>query len=174
MTTQDYTKRILATLATVLVVAIAVLPGCQPSPTFARPNFTGSMFASDAGQSHGGFEYTATWTATLQIVSPGSGTLKLVLETGLGDALTKHEFAVTDFSSNSERLDVKLDTKPLLVPWEESDTVWGGQFDRSFIASWGGDAPPTEIRGTISPTYFPGLGPLYYVELRLKPVPVPP
>ncbi len=168
MTTQDYTKRILAAVATVLVVAIAVLPGCRAA-TQQTP-YLGSLFASDAGQSHGGFEYTATWTATL-VVTGGSGTLKLALQTGLGDAITKHECSVTDFAATASQLSMKLDGQPLVLPLEAQDTVWNGQFNDYYIASWGGDAPPTEIRGTISPTDFPGLGSLYYVELRLRPAP---
>ncbi len=148
-----------------IVLLGSVLPACRSAE---QTTYAGSLFASDAGQSHGGFEYTATWTATLK-VSGGSGTLAIALETGLGDAITKHEYAVTDFSSSADSLSMKLGGQTLVLPFQSKDNVWGGQFDGYYIASWGGDAPPGEVRGTISPTYFPGLGPLYYVELRLKP-----
>jgi hypothetical protein len=128
---------------------------------------TGSMFVSDAGRSHGGFEYTATWNVTLAL-SGSTGTMNLLLNVGLGDALTKHQFAVTGFTRNSTDVSMKVDGMPVALPLEESDTIWNGTFDRYYVASWGGDAPQGEVRGTISPTIFPGLADFWYVELRLR------
>jgi len=127
---------------------------------------TGSMFVSDAGKSHGGFEYTATWNASLQ-VSGGTGTLTLVLRIGLGDALTKHQYGVTNFSKNSTNISMKLDGSPVTLVWIDSDPIWNGTFNHYYVASWGGYAPQDEIRGNISPTIFPGLTSFWYVELRL-------
>lgn len=128
---------------------------------------TGSFFVSDAGQSHGGFEYTATWDATLDL-DGSSGTLELALQIGLGDALTKHEFAVTDFSKDGSRISMKLDGKQVTLYWTTDDTVWDREFDNYYIASYGSDAPQNELRGTISPMDFPGLIGSYYVEMRFK------
>ena len=128
---------------------------------------TGSMFVSDAGRSHGGFEYTATWNATLDL-SGSSGTLRLVLNLGLGDALTEHQFAITDFAKNSTNISMKIDGRPVTLVWTENDPIWNGTFDRYYVASWGGDAPQNELRGSISPTTFPGLNNAWYVELRVR------
>ncbi len=128
---------------------------------------SGSLFVSDAGKSHGGFEYNAEWNATLD-VSGSSGTLKLVLNVGLGDALNKHEFIVTDFTRDSTRISMKLDGHPVTLVWVEKDVIWDGKYDKYYIASRGNDSPLEEIRGSISPKDFPGLIDSYYVELRLR------
>jgi hypothetical protein len=97
---------------------------------------TGSMFASDAGRSHGGFEYTATWNATLD-VSGSTGTLKLLLNLGLGDALTQHQFAVSEFAKNSNNISMKIDGRPVSLVWMENDRIWNGTYNRYYVASWG-------------------------------------
>jgi hypothetical protein len=135
--------------------------------------FTGSLFVSDAGQSHGGFEYNAEWAVDLIVVGD-SGTLRLALKTGLGDALTKHEYTITEFRHDDptlcERLiSFRLNGKPVKLVWVVNDTVWNGQFSNYYIASWGTEAPASEIRGIIKPTYFTGLADFWYVELRIKP-----
>ncbi len=127
---------------------------------------TGSMFVSDAGKSHGGFEYTASWNASFQ-VSGSTGTLTFVLKVGLGDALTKHQFALTDFSMNSTIVSMKVGGQPVTLIWTDIDRIWNGTYDHYYVASWGGYAPQNEIRGSISPTIFPGLTSFWYVELRL-------
>jgi hypothetical protein len=129
--------------------------------------FNGSFFVSDAGQSHGGFEYVAVWNATLTVNGP-FGELSLIFAEGLGDVLTKHEYLVSEFVYNQSTLSMKVDGKPLTLVWTPVDAIWNHEFDNYYIASWGGDAPAEEIRGTISPTIFPGLVEFYYVELRLK------
>jgi len=127
---------------------------------------TGSMFVSDAGKSHGGFEYTAGWNATLEVVG-STGTLNLTLNIGLGDSLTKHQFAVSDFSKNSTYVSMKIDGRPVTLVWIGNDTIWNGAYNHYYVASWGGYAPQNEIRGNISPTDFPGLTSFWYIELRL-------
>lgn len=125
------------------------------------------MFVSDAGRSHGGFEYTAGWNATLT-VRGSTGTLKLVFDVGLGDALQKHEYGVSDFGKDQDSITMKLDGNTVTLIWVEEDGVWDHAYDKHYIASWGGDAPSEEIRGIISPTTFPGLASHYYIELRLR------
>ncbi|MEM2906065.1 MAG: hypothetical protein QW057_02550 [Candidatus Bathyarchaeia archaeon] len=129
----------------------------------------GSMFISDAGRSHGGFEYTASYNASMTIRGSG-GKLELTLAVGLGDALRKHVYDVSGFTMDAQRISCSVDGRRLSLVWVENDTVWDHQYDRYYVASWGGDAPPEEVRGEISPQAFPGLGEGYYVELRLRPV----
>lgn len=134
----------------------------------AQVNLSGTMFVSDAGQSHGGFEYTASYYVNLTITGK-KGVLNLTLEIGLGDALEKHEYEVTDFSLSKDRLIMRIEGADLTLVWVENDTVWDHEYDNYYIASWGSESPQNEIRGNISPNIFPGLAQHYYVELRLKP-----
>ncbi len=157
--------RLFLSLGALCAVAVAMLAGCRGGGS--ADSLTGSLFVSDAGRSHGGFEYNASWNAELTL-SGSTGTLKLTLDVGLGDALTKHEFAVTDFARDNGSLSLKLDGQALRLVKVAQDTVWDGEFNGYYIASWGSDAPAAELRGTISPDMFPGLAPHYYVELRLR------
>lgn len=150
-------------MAAIAAAAYVASPHGQPSGEL----MTGSMFVSDAGRSHGGFEYTATWNASLEL-SGSTGTLSLLLNLGLGDALTEHQFAITDFTKNSTNVSMKIDGRPVTLVWIDDDQIWNGTFDRYYVASWGGDAPQNEVRGVISPTTFPGLSSPWYVELRLR------
>jgi len=148
---------------TVLTVGVLLFQSFRPSAVVLH----GSLFVSDAGRSHGGFEYNAEWNATLTI-DGAAGSLKLVLSTGLDDALTKHEYSITEFKMDPNKISMKIDGQPLTLVWVENDTVWSHTYDGYYIASWGGDAPPEEMRGNISPQIFPDLADHYYVELRLK------
>lgn len=134
-----------------------------PSPKVLR----GTFFVSDAGESHGGFEYTAEWDATLEVRGT-TGALKLVPRVGLGDALEKHRYRVTGFKKTPERISMRLDGSPVELVWIEEDLIWNHTYDEHYIASWGGYAPTEEIRGTISPSIFPGLAEFWYLELRMR------
>jgi len=128
---------------------------------------SGSLFVSDAGRSHGGFEYNAEWDATLT-VGGTTGTLGLALRVGLGDALEQHEYRVEGFSMDSSAVNMMIEGQPVTLVWVEDDAIWDHAYDRHYIASWGSDAPQGEIRGVITPALFPGLAETYYVELRLR------
>ena len=171
-------RLILVILALGLVALATVAFALLSPPPFGhreKPEtrtFAGSMFVSDAGQSHGGFEYNAEWTANLTVVGD-TGMLTLTLKTGLGDALTKHEYAVTEFKKDDPTLSWRLisfslNGNPVKLVLIGDDTIWNGQFSNYYIASWGAEAPGEEIRGLIKPTYFEGLPDFWYVELRLK------
>ena len=125
------------------------------------------MFISDAGRSHGGFEYNAEYIAILD-VKGGVGVLQLTLQVGFSDALEKHEYSISNFELTSQGLKMNLNGNQTILIWVGSDLIWDHQYDGYYIASWGGDAPPEEIRGMISPRMFPGIPPRYYIELRLK------
>ncbi len=157
----------LALVSTVSIVLIVAFLFSNVSTTSPTRFLYGSLFVSDAGQSHGGFEYNAEWTATLSLHGE-EGVLKLDLNIGLGDALQKHEYKVSDVQIVAEQISMKVEGVPLILVWVENDKVWNGQYDSYYIASWGGYAPPEEMRGTISPKIFEGLAEHYYVELRLR------
>ncbi len=148
----------------VLLVGSAYLVyflGSSPGTTMS-----GSLFVSDAGQSHGGFEYTASYNVTLD-VNGGKGLMVVALDVGLGDVLTKHEYQVTEFHVTADAVTMKVDGTQVSLPFTASDSVWNHSFDNSYIASWGSASPPQEIRGTISPSIFLGMPSTYYLELRL-------
>jgi len=155
---------ILSTVAALALAASAIISLYAAPSTIS---LEGSMFISDAGRSHGGFEYTAGYNASLQIRGT-TGKLQLTLEIGLGDALEKHTYDVSDFAMDATRISFLADGRRIVLVWVENDTIWEHEYDRHYIASWGGDAPPEEVRGEISPQVFPGLSSHYYVELRLR------
>jgi hypothetical protein len=137
--------------------------------TPAAKEYAGSLFVSDAGQSHGGFEYPATWDAIMKVVGT-TGVLNLTLNIGLGDALQQHIFNITNFGSNSSSDEMSFVINKVRVTMVNNtrDEIWNGTFNNYLVASWGGYAPPQEKMGTITPEVFPGLAPFWYVELRLR------
>ncbi len=161
-------KEAFALILVLTVAAVAAGTVFYPSHPDGGQDTTmaGSLFVSDAGQSHGGFEYTATYNVTLE-VRGGAGVVTLVLHVGLGDVLTNHKLLVSGFQKTAEDLTMDLNGQHVVLQWTASDTVWNHAYDDFYIASWGSTAPPQEILGTISPGVFPGVYPAYYVELRL-------
>jgi hypothetical protein len=72
----------------------------------------GTFFVSDAGQSHGGFEFTAEYKTGFDVQNE-KGTLTFNLDVGLSDPLTKHVYSVTDFQLSPHRVTMKIDSKPV-------------------------------------------------------------
>jgi hypothetical protein len=127
----------------------------------------GTFFVSDAGESHGGFEFTAEYNAEFDVTN-GMGSLTLTQIIGLGDPLEKHVYSITDLQiDKNNKITMNIDDNPVELIFVESDEIWNHQFDNHYIASWGGFAPENEIKGVISPTIFPGLPDFWYVELRI-------
>lgn len=166
---------------TALMFSAAVVTAVVEEP-YRETNWTvapwveGSMFISDAGTAEGGFEFTATYTASLTgteepyewVFDGHPASLSLSLEVGLGDPLSIHGFMCV-VRLGTDRATVVLDgtSVDITLVYVLSDTVWDGEFDRHYIASWGGYASEEEIRGSISPVQF-GLPEHYYIELRLS------
>ena len=127
----------------------------------------GTFFISDAGESHGGFEFTAEYKAEFDVIN-GIGTLTLTQIIGLGDPLEKHVYSITDLKiDKNNKITMNIDDNPVKLIFVQSDEIWNHQFDNHYIASWGGFAPENEIKGVISPLIFPGLPDFWYVELRI-------
>jgi hypothetical protein len=166
-------------LVAVLVIALLMAAGISVSPsgseqtTYRLDFVAGSMFISDAGSSHGGFEFAASYIVTLSpamgaaIYSGDKVNMRLELEAGLGDPLSEHDF-MFGITYNPESDEIALTfakTRFQLVHVLE-DMIWSREFDGYYIASWGGFAPPEEIRGMIGPAAF-NLPNHCYVELRM-------
>ncbi len=172
---------LVAALAAVLAVTAGISFSSEDAGrTVYRLDFnSGSMFISDAGESHGGFEFTADYKVTLApshgvvMYSGDEVTMELVLRIGLGDPLSAHEVDVRiTYDPASDRICMTMVKTTFQLVHVFEDTVWDHEFDGHYIASWGGYAPEEEIRGLIGPTAF-GLPDHYYIELRLDIVVVP-
>ena len=96
---------VVAALLTVAAAAAAFYIESRPGGAPSQTTMAGSMFVSDAGKSHGGFEYTATWNASLQ-ASGSTGNLTFVLQVGLGDALTKYIIPPKSVAKIRDQLDL--------------------------------------------------------------------
>ena len=141
--------------------------GYPEKPIFDLLQTEGTFFVSDAGESHGGFEFTAEYLTEFDVKN-GRGTLSITQISGLGDPLEKHVYSITDLKINElDRITMNIDDDPVELVFVESDEIWNHQFDNNYIASWGGFAPENEIKGMISPTIFPGLPDFWYVEFRI-------
>jgi hypothetical protein len=128
--------------------------------------YRGSFHANDSGESHGGFEWAGQYDAALTIRG-NEGELSLAFSKGLGDPLTIHNFSITDFSQTSSGLTFVIEGKEALLPFVEKDTIWNGQYDRSYIANNSSKVP--EQIGKLPIEAFTGFQPHYYIELRLTP-----
>ena len=135
----------------------------------AEKLYSGSLFVSDAGQSHGGFEYTATWDAAMEVAGT-VGALNLTLNVGLGDALQQHHFNITNFHIDTAGQEISFAINGFQVSMINNtlDKIWNSTFNNFYVASWGSTAPADEIKGVITPKVFPGLPDFWYVELRLR------
>jgi hypothetical protein len=126
----------------------------------------GTFFISDAGESHGGFEFTAEYKTEFDVTN-GRGNLIITQIIGLGDPLEKHVYSITDLNNKNNKITMNIDNYPVELIFVKSDEIWNHQFDNNYIASWGGFAPENEIKGVISPIIFSGLPDFWYVELRI-------
>ncbi|MGZ5491750.1 MAG: hypothetical protein ACXWE6_13570 [Nitrososphaeraceae archaeon] len=130
----------------------------------------GTFFISDAGESHGGFEFIAEYKSEFDVTN-GRGNLIITQIIGLGDPLEKHVYSITDLKiKKNNKITMNIDKYPVEIIFVKSDEIWNHQFDNNYIASWGGFAPENEIKGVISPIIFPGLPDFWYVELRIPAV----
>jgi hypothetical protein len=164
---------------TVVVAVALVLSVVLQSPSTVIDTWSvdfsdGSMFISDAGASHGGFEFTATYWANISgfsresIIAGDEIVLSLQLRVGLGDPLEKHEYLLRlGYDHLQDTVWIRNSSTNISLIRVDNDTIWNHEFDGYYITSRGGYAPSDEIRGNISPTIF-GLPDHYYVELRLK------
>ena len=161
---------LLVTVLAILLIGIfLVVEVIAPSSPQTETQYAGTFFVSDAGESHRGFEYTASWNATMTIVG-SKGVLNLTLNVGLGDALKQHIFEITQFRAyqTNNSLSFAIGQYKIVMTNITHDSIWNGTFDNYYTASWGGYAPYSEIIGTITPQAFPGLANFWYVELRLR------
>lgn len=126
----------------------------------------GTLFINEAGMSNStaGYE-TASYNATLT-ANNGNGSILFTFLSGT-DLLATHLVSISNYTISVNQISMTIGGHQVLMPWEDNDTIWAGQYDNNYIASWGGSAPSYEIRGTVSPTIF-GLPSHSYVEFRFE------
>ncbi len=154
-------------------LGIALAPDSEEPKRHSITFIGGSMFISDAGSSHGGFEMTVEYSLRISptrgdVIYTGSMVmLEIEYEIGLGDPIESHELEMRmDYNPFTDEVTLQMTKTRLRFVYVEQDVVWNHQYDDHYIASWGGDAPQEEIRGNINPVFF-GLPAHYYVEMRL-------
>lgn len=130
-----------------------------------RKEFFGEFYANDCGESHGGFEWAGSYTASL-VINGSKGTLDITFSIGLGDYLKKHKYSVSDFAEAAGSMSFKIEGRKTTLVFTESDQIWGGQYNNYFIGNNSNNL--SERIGWIPVKAFEGLRSHYYVELRLK------
>lgn len=153
---------------------LAVSPSSEEPFRYSISFISGSMFVSDAGTSHGGFEMNVEYTLEL---SPTSGDIiytgsRVVLEIkhrmGLGDPVYPHSLEMKiSYDTSEDAVILEKAKTRLRFVYVEQDDIWGHRYDDHYIASWGGYAPAEEIRGFVTPVFFE-LPDHYYVEMRFE------
>jgi len=170
----DKTSKVIFSGTILAVVFAAVLTArgsFEPATGWNVSFMDGSMFISDSGQSHGGFEFTASYNVSVSpdhLSTKEQVHLSLALDVGLGDPLERHDlYLELSWQPETDSMQLRNSDVNISLVHVDNDTVWNKQYDGYYIASWGGDAPEEEMRGQISPLIF-GLPEHYYIELRLK------
>lgn len=161
-------------LVLVAGAGMAVLPSSEEPEKYSVTFLGGSLFVSDAGSSHGGFEMTVEYSILMSpavgdtIYTGGTVLMELRCEIGLGDPIDEHLLDMRiGFDPSADEITLQKAKTRFVLPHFGNDSVWDGRYDGHYIASWGGDAPPGELRGEITPRFF-GLPDHYYVEMRLR------
>jgi hypothetical protein len=91
-------------------------------------SYSGIFYANDSGVSHGGFEWAGEYTARLE-TSGEKGSLELQFLVGLGDALTRHRFSVSNFAEAAGSMTFTLEGEPAVLRLVDQDLIWSGRFD---------------------------------------------
>lgn len=125
----------------------------------------GTLFVNEGGYSNATASITASYNATL-VAKGGNGTILFTFLSGT-DVLQQHLVTMSDYTITVNQVSMTLNGQQLILPWEINDTVWAGQYDNNYIASWGPSAPSYELRGQLSPSVF-GLPSHDYVEFRFE------
>jgi len=148
------------------VIFIFSLIYCSNDEEGKQKKYSGNFYVNDSGRSHGGFEYTQGYEATMT-VTDNKGELKITYpRSGLGDKLDRHNFKITDFEGTDEYLKFKIDNRNIKMVYVEEDNIWNGDYNNYYFANR--TTEESEALGTLHYEVFYGLKSTYYLELRLK------
>jgi hypothetical protein len=125
----------------------------------------GTLFVNEGGYSNATASATASYNVTLTAKS-GAGSILLTFLSGT-DLVSDHLMDISNYTISVNQVSLTLGGHQVIMPWEDNDTVWAGEYNNNYIASWGPSAPGYELRGTVSPSIF-GLPAKDYVEFRFQ------
>ncbi|GEM_PF-3475192 len=154
-----------------VIVGVALVGGSiylNGAPT-GTASLSGTLFVSSAGSFTPGdlqSYVSATYNVTLSAAS-GNGTMSLsILDNGT-DILQQHGFVVSDFVLTPNNLTMAFSGVSVNLGWINNGTIWKA-LNETYIAAAGPNAPASQLRGSISPTDFPGVPSGDYVILSLS------
>lgn len=125
----------------------------------------GTLFVNEGGYSNATASATASYNVTLTARN-GEGTILLTFLSGT-NLINQSLIEISNYTISVNQVSLGLGGHTVILPWEDNDTVWAGEYNSNYIASWGPTAPAYEIRGTVSPAVF-GLPSHDYVEFRFQ------
>ncbi len=160
---QNLAIRLWSFPAILFVILMMSFPGCTNNSE--KKQYSGTFYANDSGVSHGGFEWGGEYAASLEVVGK-HGTLSLILSVGLGDPLTRHQYTVADFSEAGGTMNFRIEGWSATLLSVDNDRIWDGKYNNYFSANKSQDS--SEQIGLLPLDVFSGLGPSYYIDLRLK------
>jgi hypothetical protein len=149
---------IILSLAFIGVAYVALSPA-------AGGTLYGTLFVNEGGFSNATATATASYNATLT-AHGGAGSVLFTFLSGT-DLIQDHLLDITNYTVGINQVSMTVSGHSVILPWEDNDTVWAGQYNSNYIASWGPSAPGYELRGQVSPSIF-GLPPNAYVEFRFE------
>ena len=123
----------------------------------------GTLFVNEGGYSNSTASATASYNATLTARN-GNGSVLFTFLSGT-DLIKQHLLDMSNYTITINQVSMTIGGHSVVLPWEDNDTVWAGQYNSNYIASWGPTAPAYELRGQVNPSVF-GLPQNYYVEFR--------
>jgi hypothetical protein len=125
----------------------------------------GTLFVNEGGYSNATASVTASYNVTLTARN-GGGSILLTFLSG-SDLIQEHLVSISNYTITINEISMNMNGHAVVIPWEDNDTVWAGQYNSNYIASWGPSAPAYELRGQVSPSVF-GLPQSNYVEFRFQ------
>lgn len=127
----------------------------------------GTLFVNEGGYSNATASATASYNATLTAHN-GNGSILFTFLSGT-DLLQgqSHLLYISNYTITVNQVTMTIGGHSAVLPWEDNDTVWAGQYNSNYIASWGPSAPAYELRGQVLPSIF-GLPKNDYLEFRFE------
>lgn len=152
-------RKILVSFVIILVIVSIVIVYYSGILVPERIKFLGSMYVNDSGEPKGGFEWAGEYNLTIT-----NKKLYLRFVLGLGNPIEKMKYSAKIISFEpQDRVEILIQNGSNPYKWVkvifnyiENDEIWG-IYNGYYIAYY------------VPPTIFPGLGPNYYVEMRILP-----
>jgi len=152
-------------LLLIVSVAVVTLLFVSISLWMLRPipdaGSSGTMFANDSGQSHGGFEWAGEYDVSLESYFHGPRTLTVSLRIGLGDQVQIHSVDLQSWEGGYDDLTLVSDHWTMVL---ERNANGSGSND--YVAEWSPSGIGEGI-GQVRPSWF-GLPDTYYLRIELE------